>query len=267
MEDNINKTIFCTGCDAELPEGLKFCTSCGKPIKQTFTDNLQETRPDQKIICPNCAKGVSPENKFCTDCGAMIHQTQSNTCPNCHADVSPDLRFCTECGKELDNSSANQSTCPNCFAEVEPGLKFCTECGSSLERKVKPTNENITKELQKRRKNYKTAHSDDEPLDSAIETTKDLMEGFGGFLYRASSSLESNLNKLGESSGPKSRSGTPRIQKPIKQANDNPGYLICDSCGGYYQLKQGETAEGFFDECECGGRFKHHRTLPDNLKE
>jgi hypothetical protein len=36
------------------------------------------------------------------------------------------------------------------------------------------------------------------------------------------------------------------------------GYLICDKCGGCYELKPGESPENFTNECECGGIKKHY---------
>lgn len=36
---------------------------------------------------------------------------------------------------------------------------------------------------------------------------------------------------------------------------ENNGYLVCDRCGGYYQLESGEAPDDFSDECECGGRL------------
>ncbi len=33
------------------------------------------------------------------------------------------------------------------------------------------------------------------------------------------------------------------------------GYLICDKCGGYYELQPGEKPEDFSNECECGGEL------------
>jgi hypothetical protein len=39
------------------------------------------------------------------------------------------------------------------------------------------------------------------------------------------------------------------------------GYLVCDNCGGYYELQPGETPEDFTDECECGGKTKYFETL------
>lgn len=41
--------------------------------------------------------------------------------------------------------------------------------------------------------------------------------------------------------------------EPIKKGD---GYLICDKCGGYYELKPGESPSDFV-ECECGGELKY----------
>lgn len=41
------------------------------------------------------------------------------------------------------------------------------------------------------------------------------------------------------------------------------GYLICDKCGGYYQLEPGESPEEFEGFCNCGGRLEYRTTLSD----
>lgn len=41
-------------------------------------------------------------------------------------------------------------------------------------------------------------------------------------------------------------------------------YLICERCGGYYQLQEGERVEDFSDECECGGKLFYTESLPEN---
>jgi hypothetical protein len=33
-------------------------------------------------------------------------------------------------------------------------------------------------------------------------------------------------------------------------------YLVCNSCGGYYQLQEDEEPDDFSDECECGGNLE-----------
>lgn len=41
------------------------------------------------------------------------------------------------------------------------------------------------------------------------------------------------------------------------------GYLICDQCGGYYELKEGESPEDFEINCECGGILKTINNLEE----
>ena len=39
--------------------------------------------------------------------------------------------------------------------------------------------------------------------------------------------------------------------------NSSNGYLICENCGGYYALKNGESPEDF-DVCQCGGSLRYY---------
>jgi hypothetical protein len=39
------------------------------------------------------------------------------------------------------------------------------------------------------------------------------------------------------------------------------GYLICDNCHGYYELKNGESPEDFNSKCECGGNLEHKDSI------
>lgn len=38
------------------------------------------------------------------------------------------------------------------------------------------------------------------------------------------------------------------------------GYVICEKCGGYYELQPGEHPEDF-DKCECGGKLRYERRM------
>lgn len=42
-----------------------------------------------------------------------------------------------------------------------------------------------------------------------------------------------------------------------KQGN---GYLLCDKCGGYYLLQDGESAQDF-EECSCGGKLEYNGAM------
>lgn len=42
------------------------------------------------------------------------------------------------------------------------------------------------------------------------------------------------------------------------------GYLVCDKCGGYYELQPGESPDDFTDECDCGGKTRYVETLEES---
>ena len=40
-------------------------------------------------------------------------------------------------------------------------------------------------------------------------------------------------------------------------------YLICDKCGGFYELQPGESPEDFDLTCNCGGELKCYHSIDD----
>jgi heat shock protein HtpX len=38
------------------------------------------------------------------------------------------------------------------------------------------------------------------------------------------------------------------------------GYLVCDKCGGYYELQPGESPEDF-EQCQCGGKLEYRKKI------
>ncbi|EKF84763.1 hypothetical protein A994_12156 [Methanobacterium formicicum DSM 3637] len=47
--------------------------------------------------------------------------------------------------------------------------------------------------------------------------------------------------------------------------SDDPGFLECQNCGGYYQLQAGESPEDF-EKCQCGGTLKHTTHMPSDTQ-
>ena len=43
------------------------------------------------------------------------------------------------------------------------------------------------------------------------------------------------------------------------------GYVICEKCGGYYELSEGESANDL-DTCQCGGNLRHVNSINENIK-
>jgi class 3 adenylate cyclase/tetratricopeptide (TPR) repeat protein len=54
----------CSKCQAENPDGAKFCGECGHKFE---------------MVCPECGKGNSPGNKYCNDCGHALRRPQEST--------------------------------------------------------------------------------------------------------------------------------------------------------------------------------------------
>ena len=44
-------------------------------------------------------------------------------------------------------------------------------------------------------------------------------------------------------------------------------YLVCNNCGGYYELQEGESYTDFEPNCNCGGRLYYTNDLDEFLEE
>lgn len=51
----------CPNCGAQIADGSKFCTECGKPIPQGH-------------FCPHCGASVYEGDNFCQSCGKNVHE-------------------------------------------------------------------------------------------------------------------------------------------------------------------------------------------------
>lgn len=186
--------------------------------------------------CSKCKATLGPGDKFCKECGTPVGdeavETRAKvTCPYCDTELNQGDKFCMECGNEIKEITS----CPKCLAKVKPGNRFCTECGVN----VYQYQEHLT---------ISRGESRNEPVDDLKKTGEDLMKEagklgngimkeVGGLFDKASS----NKNKI----------------KPQKKGQL---FLICESCGGYYKLQDGEKPEDFTDECECGGKLQISNT-------
>jgi hypothetical protein len=52
-------------------------------------------------------------------------------------------------------------------------------------------------------------------------------------------------------------------RKNKENTNRSKGYLVCDKCGGYYELQPGESPEDY-EQCECSGKLKYSTLLSSN---
>lgn len=148
----------------------------------------------------------------------------------------------------METDSNDFVTCTNCNTNVPLGKKFCTECGKSMEAKS-TNNKSVT-----------NPQNIDETLDSLKKSSKGVMKGMDGFLNKTASSVDKSLNqnKL------PSKDISAALKRKREKIKPNPGYLVCDDCGGYYQLQSDEKPDDFSDKCDCGGKLSHYQTLPED---
>ena len=77
---------FCVECGTKLPDGAKFCFSCGTPVANTGTGE-QDKKTNEKIIpvsqekmfkCPNCSSSISRLDAVCPYCGAQVSDREAS---------------------------------------------------------------------------------------------------------------------------------------------------------------------------------------------
>jgi len=201
-------------------------------------------RINPTIKCPSCNSELPKGTKFCSSCGNPINENQDdlnesldefNTCPNCKIKVKPGLTFCTKCGTSLKQKTApiTQNICPNCYSDVKSGLEFCTKCGTKI-----PDSDKVQ-----------------DGTSDTPKKPKGILDEVDGIIKSFSSGSKKSKKSKNER----------RLIKPLRIRGveyENPGFLICDQCGGYYQLKSCEGPDDFSDKCDCGGHLKHLQKFP-----
>lgn len=78
--------VGCSKCQAQVPQGTKFCPNCGNNMSVPVGDactNCQKTIPSGSKFCPHCGTAQAPEKVFCKECGN---------------DLQPGAKFCGNCG-------------------------------------------------------------------------------------------------------------------------------------------------------------------------
>lgn len=59
--------MICTKCNNEIPDGAKFCTSCGAPV------SAQAPESEKRYFCEKCGLELSRGAKFCSVCGGAAY--------------------------------------------------------------------------------------------------------------------------------------------------------------------------------------------------
>jgi len=79
--------IVCPKCNAQNPQGTKFCGNCGNKLAAGMVE------------CPSCKAQVPEGTKFCPECGKPVAATKK--CASCGAEAPTTSKFCPSCGKPL----------------------------------------------------------------------------------------------------------------------------------------------------------------------
>ena len=80
---------ICPKCNAVVPEGMKFCGSCGSPIETP------------KKICANCGAEIPEGMRFCGQCGTPV-SAGPKICAQCGAEIPEGMKFCGRCGTRVE---------------------------------------------------------------------------------------------------------------------------------------------------------------------
>lgn len=127
----------CSRCGEAVPEGSRFCATCGQPVDNAKAD--ERTPGDENINaptvrmtnCPACRALCDADGNFCDNCGAALGDAEpvklaaGTTGGNHHLStpVSPaapeEIMYCETCNEECSDLTAI----------------FCEECGEKLSRK------------------------------------------------------------------------------------------------------------------------------------
>lgn len=116
-------TIICGNCGAELPDGLKFCSSCGTKIEPAPAVKAPRKRASvktegkpaaTKAVTPRRAKAspheppveIAPEAETAPEVATDTPLSPTPVCLNCREPNAPDARFCRHCGAAMDGSAA-----------------------------------------------------------------------------------------------------------------------------------------------------------------
>jgi predicted amidophosphoribosyltransferase len=138
-----DNTLVCNSCGQLLQKGMKFCSTCGRPVKSSTP--AAQASPPHVSTCPGCGAALQPGKKFCGKCGSPVPAVRAPVppsaplCPGCGATIAPGKKFCGKCGIPVPAAPVSippvtppAPLCPGCGTEIKPGKKFCGKCGAPV---------------------------------------------------------------------------------------------------------------------------------------
>jgi hypothetical protein len=158
--------------------------------------------------------------------------------------------YCPVCSSRIDGKGSSDKLCPKCLKEVPPGRPYCLSCGTPVDAKKSFTTQ-IREKLKSRRESDRkkpnksfithpaTRNESTETGDNYLEKEEKIEK------HQAHKSPQISLEEVNQ------------IMEVEDEKDQKPGYLVCNICGDYYELKPGESPDDFIDECSCGGRLIH----------
>jgi len=250
MNGEGDNTLQCNNCNAIFPVGSKYCTKCGNPLPKNKPDT-----ENKRSVCPNCYAEFDADIDFCKECRTktkkIINEREITTCPRCYSEIGSDLVYCPVCSSRINSNASSDKLCPKCLKEVPPGRPYCLSCGTPVDAKKSYTTQ-IREKLKSLRES-KNKITQDKSTVNIHPSSNDTIPTSDKYRIDRGKNEKTSAHHRPEISW----EIVNQIMEFEKEKDLNPGYLVCDSCGDYYQLKTGESPGDFICECHCGGILEH----------
>ncbi len=217
-------------CGFKNVEGARFCADCGIELKTSINN------------CNQCGFENVAGAKFCAECGNELplddsQLGHSSICLACSTKNPENSKFCVACAESLPlKNDASETTCPYCnFTNVKSSV-YCAECGKILFK-------NSPHSKYKRRRPVFNQDEGESAKYTDFSNKPGLQEELNNTLFEIEEKAQPIFKELDST-----------INKIFNKKENKYGYLLCESCAGYYELKSGESADDFV-ECQCGGKL------------
>ena len=90
--------MFCTNCGAQMPDGSKFCTACGAPLREKAPSSGADPAAGSAGSPATPEETATQENAGTAD---VAGTAGTDFCTNCGAPIEPGCNFCTACGHRV----------------------------------------------------------------------------------------------------------------------------------------------------------------------
>ncbi|KAH9589034.1 Double zinc ribbon [Trypanosoma melophagium] len=111
----------CIKCGEQIPEGSRFCGTCGVPINGAAANERTAGAENinaptiRVVVCPACKAVCDADGNFCDNCGAALGDVEPSSTS---AETLKEVMYCEKCCEYIEELTAN----------------FCEECGGPLEK-------------------------------------------------------------------------------------------------------------------------------------